>query len=131
MSNSGEPFSTDNDRKEDDPLKELSYKFALRIVKLSQWLRSEKKEYILSRQLLRSGTSIGALIHEAQYAQSKADFLSKLTISLKEANETEYWLRLLYDAEYLNDKMFRSIEPEIKSILKLLIASTKTLKEKQ
>jgi four helix bundle protein len=71
------------------------------------------------------------LIHEAQYAQSKADFLNKLTISLKEANETEYWLRLLYDAEYLNDKMFRSIEPEIKSILKLLIASTKTLKEKQ
>ena len=74
------------------PLKSKSYAFAIRIVKLSQFLQTEKKEYVLSKQNLRSGTAIGALVREAEFGQSKADFISKLSISLKEANETEYWL---------------------------------------
>ncbi|QOR62146.1 four helix bundle protein [Sulfurovum sp. ST-21] len=112
-----------------DLLREKSFAFALRIIKLSQYLQTEHKEYILSKQIIRSGTSIGALIREAQYAQSKADFLHKLTIALKEANETEYWLLLLKESGYLNDKMLQSIQPEIDELLKLLISSTKKIKE--
>ena len=111
-------------------LETKSYLFALRIIKLSRYLTGEHREYVLSKQILRSGTSIGALIREAKYAQSKADFLHKQTIVLKEANETEYWLSLLRESEYISDKMYDSILPEIKEILKLLIASTKTLKSK-
>ncbi len=112
-----------------DLLREKSFAFALRIIKLSQYLQTDHKEYILSKQIIRSGTSIGALIREAQYAQSKADFLHKLTIALKEANETEYWLLLLKESGYLNDKMLQSIQPEIDELLKLLISSTKKIKE--
>lgn len=75
-------------------LKDKSYAFAIRIVKLSQFLQNEKREFVLSKQVLRSGTAIGALIREAEFGQSKADFISKMSISLKEANETEYWLSL-------------------------------------
>lgn len=78
---------------------------------------------------MRSGTAIGALVREAQYAQSKADFLHKLTIALKEANETEYWLLLLFESNYIDKQMFDSISPDIKELLKLLISSTKTIKE--
>ena len=113
---------------DDSILREKSFKFALRTIKLSQYLQNTHKEYILSKQILRSGTSIGALIREAQYAQSKADFLHKLIISLKEANETEYWLLLLFESNYIDEKMFNSIYPEIKELLKLLISSTKTIK---
>jgi len=109
-------------------LRDKSFKFALRTIKLSKYLQNTHKEYILSKQILRSGTSVGALIREAQYAQSKADFLHKLTIALKEANETEYWLLLLFESDYLDKKMFNSIYPEIKELLKLLISSTKTVK---
>ncbi len=109
-------------------LRNKSYSFALRIVKLCRWLQEEKREYILCRQLLRSGTAIGALIYEAEFAQSRADFANKLNIALKEANETLYWLMLLHDSEYINDKMFESIRPDIKEILKLLVSSIKTLK---
>lgn len=109
-------------------LRDKSFTFALRAIKLSKYLQNIHKEYILSKQILRSGTSIGALIREAQYAQSKADFLHKLTIALKEANETEYWLLLLSESDYLDEKMFNSIYPEIKELLKLLISSTKTVK---
>ena len=109
-------------------LKEKSYKFALRIVKLCRWLQAERKEYILARQLLRSGTAIGALIYEAEFAQSKADFINKLNVALKEANETNYWLMLLHDTEYINAKMFHSIEPDNKELIKLLVSSIKTLK---
>lgn len=109
-------------------LREKSFAFALRIAKLAKYLNQEHKEYILSKQVVRSETAVGALVREAQYAQSKADFLHKLTIALKEANETEYWLLLLYKAEYIDEKMFQSIEPEIKELLKLLISSTKTIK---
>jgi len=109
-------------------LREKSFHFALRIIKLSQYLQQEHKEYILSKQILRSGTAIGALVREAQYAQSKADFLHKLTIALKEANETEYWLLLLVESNYITDAMFKSIDPQIKELLKLLVSSTKTIK---
>ena len=112
-----------------DPLKEKSFAFSLRIIKLYQYLTQTHKEYILSKQLLRSGTAIGALVREAKYAQSKADFLHKLTIALKEANETDYWLELLYRSNYLNDTMYQSIQPDIDTLLSLLIASTKTIKK--
>ncbi|MDQ1326216.1 MAG: hypothetical protein QG564_1341 [Campylobacterota bacterium] len=109
-------------------LRNKSFQFALRIIKLSKYLQEEHEEYILSKQILRSGTSIGALVREAQYAQSKADFLHKLMIALKEANETEYWLLLLFESKYIDEKMFNSIDPDIKELLKLLISSTKTVK---
>ena len=115
------------DRK--DLLRNKSFDFALRVIKLFKYLTTEHKEFILSKQILRSGTAIGALIKEAQYAQSKADFLHKLTIALKEANETEYWLELLYKSDYITQKMYNSIHPQIDELLKLLISSTKKLKE--
>ena len=111
-----------------DPLKEKSFAFALRMVKLSQYLINTHREYVLSRQVLRRGTTIGALIREAKFAQSKSDFLHKLTIALKEANETDYWLDLLYQSGYIDEKMYQSIQPEIDELLRLLISSTKTAK---
>ena len=108
-------------------LREKSYAFALRIIKLYNFLKN-KNEYVLSKQILRSGTSIGALIREAEYAQSKADFINKLNIALKEANETEYWLNLLKDSNLITFESFKSIEPDIKELLKLLISSIKTAK---
>ena len=83
-------------------LKEKSYLFAIRIVKLNQFLCAEKNEYTLSKQVLRSGTAVGALIREAEFGQSRADFRSKMCIALKEANETDYWLNLLKDTNYIN-----------------------------
>jgi len=115
--------------KYNDPLSQQSFSFALRIIKLCKYLQSEHKEYILSKQILRSGTAIGALIAEAKYAQSKADFLNKLMIALKETNETKYWINLLYHSEYLTSSMYQSLLPEVESLLKLLIASTKTTKK--
>ena len=125
-----EPRMRDNLNKK-DILKEKSFAFSLRIVRLYRYLVEEHREYILSKQLLRSGTSIGALIREAKFAHSKADFLNKLTVALKEANETDYWLDLLYQSDYLNEKMYRSIQPDIDTLLKLLVASTKTIKKDQ
>jgi four helix bundle protein len=84
-------------------IKIKSFKFALRIVKLYQYIRSEKKEFVLSKQLLRSGTSIGAMIREAEQAESTADFIHKLSIAQKEANETDYWIELLYQSVYLDE----------------------------
>ena len=110
-------------------LKEKSFLFALRVVKLAQYLNSDKKEYVLSKQVLRSGTSIGALICEAEYAQSKPDFIHKLSIGLKEANETKYWLRLLKDCNYLNNKTSESLLDDIEHLIKMLSSSTKTAKE--
>jgi len=111
------------------PLNEKSFRFALRIVKLHRYLCDEHKEFILSKQLLRSGTAIGALIAEGKYAQSRADFLHKLTIALKEANETEYWIRLLHQSQILTDEMYQSIYSDLDEVLRLLISSTKTLKK--
>ncbi len=108
-------------------LRTKSYAFALRIVKLNQYM-NEHKEYVLSKQVLRSGTAIGALIREAEFAQSKADFINKLSIALKEANETEYWLILLKDGGYITEKMHGSLQPEISELIKLLVSSIKTAK---
>ena len=109
-------------------LKEKSYAFALRVVKLYRYL-CEQHEYVLSKQVLRSGTAVGALVSEAEFGQSKADFISKLSIALKEANETLYWLCLLRDSEYIDEKMFQSIKPDIEELIKLLVSSIKTAKQ--
>ena len=109
-------------------LKTKSYDFAIRVVRLYQFLADEKREFILSKQVLRSGTAIGALIREAEFGQSMADFRSKMSISLKEANETDYWLNLLKDTGYLNEKMFQSISDDCVELIKLLVATVKTTK---
>lgn len=112
----------------ENPLKEKSYKFALRIVKLYKHLTDEKKEFVLSKQVLRSGTSIGANIAEGNQAQSKADFIHKLSISHKEAFETEYWLCLLRDSEYLTENQANSLISDCKELQKILTISIKTAK---
>ncbi|MDR2908186.1 MAG: four helix bundle protein [Bacteroidales bacterium] len=115
--------------KKENIIKDKSYSFALRIVKLYQYLSLEKREFVLSKQVLRSGTSIGALVKESEHAQSKADFINKINIALKEANETEYWLQLLCDSEYLTSKEHESIQPEINEIISLLVSILKTSKQ--
>ena len=110
-------------------VEEKSFQLAIRTIRLYQYLRSKKKEFVLSKQLLRSGTSVGANVTEAQQAQSRADFLSKINIALKEAAETEYWLRLLRATDYLEEKEFRSIYSDCEQVKKLLVAIVKTTKE--
>ena len=105
-----------------------SYIFALRVVKLYKHLVSEKKEYVLSKQVLRSGTSIGALIKESEHAQSKADFINKMSIALKEANETEYWLQLLKDSSYISEQSFNSIHNDSVELIKILVSIVKSSK---
>ena len=105
-----------------------SYAFALRVIKLYKYLVTEKKEYVLSKQLLRSGTAIGALIKEGEHAQSKADFLNKMNVSLKEANETEYWIELLRDSEYLSTSESLSLLADIAEIIRILISIVKSTK---
>ena len=117
------------DNKE-NPLKEKSYKFALRVVKLYKFLADEKKEYILSKQCMRSGTSIGANITEGNQAQSTADSIHKLSIALKEAFETEYWLCLLSDAGFITKKQSESLIADCNELQKMLMASIKTSKSK-
>lgn len=109
-------------------LKDKSYAFALRVVNLYKYLTNEQREYVLSKQILRSGTAIGALVREAEFGQSKADFANKLSIALKEANETDYWLSLLKDSDYITEKMYNSLAPDIEELLRLLVASVKTAK---
>ncbi len=111
-------------------LADKSYKFAIRIVKLNRYLTKEQKEYTLSKQLLRSGTAIGALVAEAQYAQSKADFINKMYIGLKEANESRYWIRLLTDCQYITEAMSKSIFDDVEELIKMLTSSINTTKEK-
>lgn len=111
-------------------LKDKSKEFALRVIRLYKYLCEEKKEYILSKQLLRSGTSIGANIAEAFYGQSEADFVSKLSIAQKEAGETMYWLELLHESEYLKQNEYDSIYSDSEELIKLLTSSIKTVKEK-
>ena len=110
------------------PIQDKSFKFAVRIVKLNRYLTDNKKEYTLSKQLLRSETSIGANIAEAQQAQSRADFIAKLSISLKEATETKYWLRLLNATDYLSDQESESVINECVELEKMLVAIIKKLK---
>lgn len=106
--------------KDDNIIQIKSYDFALRIVKLYQFLSSEKKEYVLSKQLLRSDTSIGANVEEAIGGCSRADFLHKITIAYKEARETSYWLRLLHDADYLTYTQFSSIHDQSLELIRIL-----------
>lgn len=108
-------------------LEDKTYSFALRIIKVNRYL-TDKNEYILSKQLLRSGTSIGANCREATYAQSKQDFVNKLSIALKEANETIYWLELLHDSGYITAEGYDSIHTDGVEIIKLLISIIKTSK---
>ena len=107
-------------------LREKSYAFAIRIVRMFQHISSEKRKFILSKQVLRSGTSIGANICEADQAQSKADFVHKLSISLKESFETEYWLNLLRDTDYLTAKQADSLIDDCCELQKILTASVRT-----
>jgi four helix bundle protein len=109
-------------------VKEKSLDFAIRIVNLYKYLTDTKKEFIMSKQLLRSGTAIGALVRESEHAESKADFIHKLSVALKEANETDYWLELLYRTEYLTEKQYQSINENIIELLKLLTSIIKTSK---
>lgn len=109
-------------------IQEKSLDFAIRIVKVYKHIVETKKEYVLSKQLLRSGTAIGALVREAEHGQSKADFLNKMNIALKEANETAYWLELLMKTEYLTVLEYDSIYPDAAEILKILISIVKTTK---
>ncbi len=102
-----------------------SYAFAVRIVNLQKYLVNQKHEYVMSRQICKSGTSIGANVAEAQKAQSTADFVAKLKIALKEANETQYWLKLLYDTDYLTNREFESLHGSLLEILKILTAICK------
>ena len=116
--------------KENNILKEKSYQFAIRIVKLYQFLKDEKKEFTLSKQILRSGTSIGANVEEAIGAQSQKDFYMKLNISYKETRETHYWLRILHDTNYIDDKQFQSIINDCDELLKITGTIIKTMKSK-
>lgn len=108
---------------------EKSIDFGARIVKLQRYLVREKKEAVLLKQILRSGTSIGANINEAQYGNSKADFIAKLHIALKETAETEYWLHILRKSDYLDDAMANSVLQDCLEIKRILIASINTAKE--
>jgi len=111
-------------------LKRKSYAFAIRIVKLCQSLTTSG-EYVLSRQVLRSGTAIGAMIREAEFGQSKTDFVYKMTVALKEANETEYWLLLLNDTGYFSDKhTFDAMQSDCKELIAMLVATVKTVRKK-
>ncbi|MBV6485933.1 MAG: hypothetical protein KFKLKKLM_02554 [Flavobacteriales bacterium] len=109
-------------------VQEKSFAFALRIINLSKFLQKEQKEFVLSKQILRSGTAVGALIKEAEHAQSKADFIHKMSIALKEANETDYWIELLYQSSDLSEEAYQSIHPEIQELIKLLVSIVKSSK---
>lgn len=112
----------------DNTVVEKTFEFAVRLVRLYQFICEEKKEYVLSKQLLRSGTSVGSNVSEALHAQSRKDFLSKMNIALKEAGETEYWIKLLTHTDYLSDTQASSILSDCIEIKKLLHAIVKTTK---
>jgi len=109
-------------------VRDKSFKFAVRVVNLNRYLVEKKREYVLSKQVLRSGTAIGALIREAEYGESKADFIHKLSIALKEANETDYWIDLLHQTNYIQEKQYTSLKKDITELLKLLTAIIKKTK---
>lgn len=115
----------------DNVIYTLSKKFALRIVRLYLFLRDERKEYVMSKQIYRCGTSIGANIAESRFGQSDADHVNKLSIALKEASETLYWLELLHEAEFINDKQFDSLYNDAKIIVGTLVNIVNKLKNKQ
>ena len=110
---------------------EKSKSFAIRIVRLYQYLKDEKNEYVLSKQLLRSGTSVGANLSEAKYAISRNDFIAKQYIALKEVSETLYWLELLFKTDYLTQEQYDSIYQDAEELRKLLSSSTKTFQARE
>lgn len=112
-------------------VREKSFAFALRVVKLAKYLQEQKREFVLAKQVLRSGTAIGALVREAEHAQSKADFINKMSIALKEANETDYWLDLLHQSDYVTSESHASIHPDIQELIKLLVSIVKTSKSRR
>lgn len=116
-------------RKENILLKK-SEAFAIRIIKLYQYLLAEKHETVISKQIYRSGTSIGANVAESEQSQSCHDFIHKLSISLKEANETRYWLNILHNSNYINDNGFHSMIDDVEELIKILVSSIKTIKKK-
>ncbi len=109
-------------------IEERSYAFALRVVNAYKYLTTVKGEHVMSKQLLRSGTSVGAMMHEAKFAQSRADFVNKTSIALKEAIETQYWLRLLHDSGYMDDAAFASIFGEAQQVTAILVSIVKSTK---
>ncbi len=109
-------------------ISEKSYAFAIRIIKLYKFQIEKKKEFVLSKQILKSGTAIGALVRESEQAQSKGDFLNKMNVALKEANKTAYWLMLLRDTEHISTKEFDSVNADCSEILRLLISIVKSTK---
>ena len=109
-------------------LMDKSLAFAVRVAKLAQFLGDEKKEFVISRQIVRSGTSIGANVREAQFAQSDADFISKLSVALKEGAETQYWLEVLAKAEYITEKQYRSLRNDTNRLVGLLVRIVKAKK---
>jgi four helix bundle protein len=112
-----------------DFLKVKSFRFAIGVVKIYKQIVEDKKEFVLSKQCLRSGTAIGAMVYEAAFAQSKADFVNKLSIALKEANETNYWLSLLKETKYLEKDIYETASVKCNELIKLLIASIITAKK--
>ena len=114
--------------KENNIIKQKSFDFAVRIIKLNQYLTTDKKEFVLSRQILRSGTSVGAMVRESEHAQSKADFIHKLSVAQKEINETIYWLELFLATNYLSLQEFESINEGAVEIIKLITSIIKTTK---
>lgn len=112
-------------------LKTKSFNFAVRVIKLYKFLKKNHSDYVFLLQILKCGTAIGALVREAEHAESRKDFLHKLTISLKEANETIYWLELLHVNDYINKKMFDSLSKDATELLKMLISSIKTSKNRK
>ena len=120
------------DEKATAGIHELSYDFGCRITRLFKYLTedSEYKEYVISKQIYRSGTSIGANVRESKHAQSDADFLSKMSIAYKEADETDYWLNLLHDNGYINESQYESLKKDMDRILKLLTSIVKTMNQK-
>ena len=109
-------------------IKSKSFDFALKVVKITQDIMKNKKEYVMSRQLLRSATSVGANVRESVYAQSKADFISKMSIALKEANETDYWLDLVFHASLLDEINYKALKSDIDEIISILVAIVKSSK---
>ena len=112
----------------DNAIRDKSYAFAIRIVNAYKYLSDTKREFVLSKQMLRSGTGIGALVAEAHHAQSTADFLNKMNVALKEANETSYWISLLKDTDYIDEKMYASISMDCSELVAMLVSIVKTIK---
>ncbi len=115
--------------KKNSPLRDKSYLFAIKIVQLARQVQNDK-EFVLSRQIMRSATAVGALIREAEFAQSKLDFIHKMSISLKEANETAYWVHLLFDTKHITETKFTVLNNQCNELIAMLVSTIKTIKAK-